>query len=126
MRDNRSPGRRRETGAKGEDIAEKHLRRLGYSIVERNYRCREGEIDIIAWQDDCLVFVEVKTRTGGGFGTPEESVTPLKQERLALLADAYIQGLGEPPEFWRIDVVGVELGSGGRVVRLEHIENVTG
>jgi len=126
MRANGSPERRRETGARGEDIAEKHLLRSGYCIVERNYRCREGELDIIAWQDDCLVFVEVRTRTGGGFGTPEESVTPLKRDRLALLADAYIQGLDEPPESWRIEVVGVELGSGGRVVRLEHIENVTG
>ena len=117
------PLTRREVGAKGEKLAEEHLKRRGYKIVERNFRCRQGEVDIIAQQGECLVFVEVRTKKSYGYGTPEESITIAKSERLISLADSYIQTLDTPPPSWRIDVVAVELTPDDKVSRLDHIEN---
>jgi len=92
-------------------------------IRERNFRSREGEIDIIAEKDDFLVFIEVRTRTSSSYGTPEESVTAQKKERLLALAEAYMEGCDDLRSSWRIDVVAVELGPKGEVSRLELIEN---
>jgi len=117
------PLTRKEVGARGEKLAVDFLKGLGYEIVERNFRCRQGELDIIARQAECLVFIEVRTRKSGDFGTPEESVTASKREKLVSLADAYIQNLGSPPLSWRIDVVAVELTADDKISRLEHIEN---
>jgi putative endonuclease len=114
---------RKEVGAKGEKLAVDFLKRRGYKILKRNFRCREGEIDIIAQHGDCLVFVEVRTKKGSGFGTPEESVTPSKQERLVSLANIYMQTCDKSPPSWRIDVIAIELASNNKVLRLEHIEN---
>lgn len=113
----------REIGALGEKIAAEHLTGLGYVIRERNFRSREGEIDIIAEKDDFLVFIEVRTRTSSSFGTPEESVTAQKKERLLALAEAYMEDRDDLPSSWRIDVVALELGPKGKVSRLELIEN---
>jgi putative endonuclease len=113
----------KEIGALGEKIAAEYVTRLGYVIRERNFRSREGEIDIIAQKDDFLVFVEVRTRRSHSFGTPEESVTAKKKERLLALAEAYIEGGDDLPHSWRIDVVALELGPDGEVSRLELIEN---
>ena len=99
------------------------LKGLGCNIVQMNFRCRQGEIDIIAQQGECLVFVEVRTRKSRDFGTPEESVTLSKREKLVSLAEVYLQTLDSPPPSWRIDVVAVELTPDDRVSRLEHIEN---
>ena len=117
------PLTRREVGARGEELAVDFLKGLGYKIVQRNFRCRQGEIDIIAQQGECLVFVEVRTKKSCDFGTPEESVTFSKRERLISLADIYLQNLDSPPPSWRIDVVAVELTPDDKVSRLEHIEN---
>jgi putative endonuclease len=114
---------RKEVGATGERLAVDFLRGLGYAIMQTNYRCRQGEIDIIARQGECLVFVEVRSKRGRGFGTPEESVTPSKKAKLIMLAEAYVQTLDSPPLSWRIDVVAVELTPHGGISRLEHIEN---
>ena len=70
--------RRRVTAALGEAAAAQYLAHVGYTIVERNYRCRTGEIDLVAWDGDQLVFVEVRTCSSARFGTPEESVTRSK------------------------------------------------
>ena len=113
----------REIGALGEKIAAEYLTRLGYVIRERNFRSREGEIDIIAEKDDFLIFIEVRTRTSSSFGTPEESVTTQKKERLLALAEAYREDRDDLPPSWRIDVVALELGPKGKVSRLELIEN---
>jgi len=110
-------------GSRGEKLAVDFLKRRGYKIIQRNFRCREGEIDIIAQQGDCLVFVEVRTKKGSRFGTPEESVTLSKREKLISLANAYLQACDNPPAWWRIDVVAVELAPDNKVSRLEHIEN---
>jgi putative endonuclease len=122
-RDSGSCQTRKEVGALGEKLAVNLLKGLGYEILQTNYRCRQGEIDIIAKQKECLVFVEVRTKKSVDFGTPEESITPAKRDKLISLANAYLQNLDIPPPLWRIDVVAVELTPEGRVHRLEHIEN---
>lgn len=115
--------KRKEIGAIGEKLAADYLKKRGYKIIQRNFRCREGEIDIIAQKGEYLVFVEVRTKRNNAFGTPEESVNLSKREKLISLANAYLQACDKLPDFWRIDVVAVELGPNNRVSRLEHIEN---
>jgi putative endonuclease len=117
------PPSRKELGALGEKLALEHLRKRGYKIRETNFRCRQGEIDIIAQQKDCLVFIEVRTRTGSDFGTPEESVTAAKKEKLVSLALAYLQTHRNLPSSWRFDVVAVELDRAGQVSRIELIQD---
>jgi putative endonuclease len=112
-----------ETGRLGEKLACDFLYRNGYDIIETNFRCREGEIDIVARQGDTLVFVEVRTRTGRGFGSPEESITPAKMHRLRTAAARYAESRFGLPESRRIDVVAIEMTAGGRVSRIELIEN---
>lgn len=112
---------RRDLGAFGERVAAAHLEAKGYRIRARNFRCREGEIDIVAEDGDCLVFVEVRTRRGDAFGTPAESVTAAKERRLLTVAKAYLQEHPDVPANQRIDVVGVEL-SRGRLQAVQHIE----
>lgn len=114
---------RRETGIFGEKLAGDFLSRNGYNIVETNYRCRQGEVDIIAWQQDTLVFIEVRTRRSPGFGSPEESITEVKKLRMQEVAAQYCQEMPEPPESWRIDVVAIQMDERGKVSRLELIEN---
>ncbi len=114
---------RRETGAQGEQIAANYLKRKGYRIRERNFRCREGEIDIVAEKGDFLVFVEVRTKTDTSFGTPEESITASKKDKLITLAQTYIETHTGLPASWRIDVVAIELDKRGEVSRLRLIKN---
>ena len=118
--------KRRDVGRLGEKLARDYLEKRGYRILETNYRCREGEIDIIAQQEDTLVFVEVRTKQSRQFGSPEESITPAKMERLRALAAHYGQTHSELPVSWRIDVVAIELDQRGQVSRLEHIEDAVG
>ena len=102
---------RTELGALGEQIAVDHLQRLGLRIVARNWRCRYGELDVIA--DDgagTIVFVEVKTRTGDGFGGVEQAVTPLKVRRIRRLAGLWLSGQDDGWAQVRIDVIGVRIG----------------
>jgi len=113
----------RATGSWGEEVARGHLERRGYRVRETNYRCPYGEIDIVAEQGGCLVFVEVRTRRSRSFGTPEESVTARKAEHLKNVAEHYLQNHGGLPAAWRIDLLAVEVGPGGRVERIAHIEN---
>lgn len=117
------PLQRKEVGALGEKLAADYLKKRGYKIIERNFRCREGEIDIIAKQGEYLVFVEVRTKKSSDFGTPEESITPIKSKRLVTLANIYLQNCSSLPQSWRIDVIAVELKPDGKLSRLEHIEN---
>lgn len=117
---------RRDSGMLGEKLALQHLRSLGYNIIETNFRCRAGEIDIVARQGDCLVFVEVRTRSGQGFGTPEESITAAKRSKLRSLALIYLETHRQLPEQWRIDVVAVELGRDRAPKRIEVIQSAVG
>ena len=88
---------RRSLGDFGERVAAAHLEANGYTIRDRNFRTREGEIDIVAEKDGCLVFIEVRARRGQGMGSPAESITPRKQERLLTVASAYLQAHPGPP-----------------------------
>ena len=94
-------------GKKGEVLARKHLKKLGYRILEQNYRCRFGEIDLIAKHNGYLVFVEVKTRSGLQFGQPSEAVTRSKRQQISKVALEYIakNDLRDSPA--RFDVVTV-------------------
>jgi len=118
--------KRRDTGIRGEELAQDFLKKRGYRILETNYRCPEGEIDIVARHKDTLVFVEVRTKSSRGFGLPEESVTPTKKERLRAAAARYQQTHDGLPQLWRIDFVAVELDRNGVLTRIELIENAVG
>jgi len=96
-------------GKYGEDLACHYLQKQGYKILERNFRIRGGEIDIIALEDKTLVYVEVKTRTSHQFGYPEEAVTPFKLRFLKKAAKFYRNARRNLPELERIDVVAVDL-----------------
>jgi putative endonuclease len=115
--------KRQTTGKLGEKIAAEFLQNKGYEIIDRNYRCPEGEIDIIASRHDTLVFVEVKTRSNRQFGTPEESITQTKMQKLRASAESFLLQHENMSENWRIDVVAIEMGPGGKVKRIEIIEN---
>jgi putative endonuclease len=115
--------KRREVGILGEKLAQDFLKNRGYDIRETNYRCPEGEIDIIARDKDNLVFVEVRTRTSQEFGSPEESITPAKMRHLRAVSSHYLQTHNDLPTSWRIDVVAVELDHKGKPSRIEVIEN---
>lgn len=98
----------RAIGKLGEDIAVKHLQKNGYTILERNFNCRFGEIDIVAQKDGYYVFVEVKSRNSRAFGTPREAVTPYKQQRIISAANYWMfnkRKLGAPVRFDVVEVV---------------------
>lgn len=103
-------------------MAAEHLTANGYDIVERNWRCQRGEVDIVAWAGSQLVFAEVKTRRGRAMGSPEEGLTRQKAQKLIELATIYVAELGREVD-WRIDLVAVELDASGRLLRCEHIPN---
>ncbi len=118
--------KRRDTGILGEKLARDFLKKQGYQILETNYRCPEGEIDIVARHKDCLVFIEVRTKKSLEFGSPEESITPAKQARMRATAAHYQQTHHDLPPQWRIDVVAIELDPKGKPSRIEIIENAVG
>lgn len=115
--------KRKDTGALGEKLAREFLKKRGYHILETNYRYPEGEVDIIARHKDSLVFVEVRTKTSLEFGSPEESITRTKRERLKAAVTRYWQTHDNLPQSWRIDFVAVELDAKGKPLRIELIEN---
>ncbi len=100
---------RHETGKIGEDLATKYLENLGYTIVERNFVAKQGEIDIIAKDKQELVFVEVKTRTNTLYGKPVEAVNEPKQKHLISTAKYYLYSKHLENEFVRLDVIEVYL-----------------
>lgn len=107
-----------QLAALGEQAAARHLASRGYRLLERNYRCPLGEIDLVALHGQTLVLVEVKARTSAQYGTPSEAITPRKRSRLARLADHYQSvRLGR---FWpcRFDLVEVEMDPTGRVLQV--------
>jgi len=114
---------RQETGHQGEQIALAFLIGLGYRLIERNWRCRSGEIDLIVTDGPVLVFVEVKARNGGGFGLPQEAVGPAKQARIRRLAQYYLQVRARDDEECRFDVVAITHPGDDRP-RIEHLKGV--
>jgi putative endonuclease len=115
---------RQELGALGEQIAVAHLTELGLRIVERNWRCRYGELDVIAADPHgTVVFVEVKTRTGEGFGGVEHAVTPRKLRRIRRLVGIWLAGQDTRWRGVRIDVIGVRIGR-ARTPEVSHLQGV--
>lgn len=110
---------RKATGRSGEDAAVQYLEKMGYTILERNYRLRIGEVDIIARDKEYLVFLEVKTRRSTRFGSPFEAVDMRKQQQIVKVAAAYVRGREIPVRF---DAVAVHL-NGQHVVRVEVLKN---
>lgn len=118
--------RRKPLGAAGEALAASHLTGEGYAVLEKNWRCRLGEIDIIAAKDGMLVFVEVRTRSAaslGSFGTPLESITLRKRLTIRHCAQLYVQRHPEQPGRIRFDCIGVVLAGDGTPVRFEHVQD---
>lgn len=97
----------REAGARGEARAARALRARGYRIVEQNFRCRSGEIDIVARDGDALVFVEVRTRRSDRFGSAIETISAAKQKQVVRVARAYLAARRLSPAACRFDVVGI-------------------
>ena len=114
-----------QLGAMGEALAVDHLTRLGLRILHRNWRCRYGELDVIACDDAtrAVVFVEVKTRTGDGYGGLEHAVTPRKVRRLRRLAGLWLAGQDERWSAIRIDVIGVRVGR-RRTPEIMHLQAI--
>ncbi len=117
------PSERARRGSQGEELARRALLDKGYTVLECNYRCRWGEVDIVAQTGAQLVFVEVRTRTGNAYGTPEESVTAAKAQRLIDTAQTYLQERDCESASWRIDLVAVRMRPNGQALRIDHLEN---
>lgn len=124
MTEQKKQNGRRQLGQWGESVAAHHLEAKGYQIVARNWRCRHGEIDLIAQAGKTLVFAEVKTRRGRAFGTPEEGVSPRKLRKLFELGQHYLLEKDLDDIEWRIDLVAVELDNRGKLLRCDHIPNI--
>ncbi len=101
---------RKELGKKGEELALRFLKKRGYRVVEKNYVCKMGEMDIIAREKDTWVFIEVKTRTSTLFGPPQLAVNPSKQRQLSKVALNYIKEKHQEDVKARFDVVAILLG----------------
>ena len=115
-----------EVGRIGERIALHHLEGKGYRIMDANYQCRWGEVDLIARDGSVWVFVEVRTRRSVESGSPEESITPSKARRLTLTAQDFLrQRVAACANLeWRIDLVAIRLGPNRRVLSVNHLENI--
>jgi putative endonuclease len=118
---------RQALGRRGEALAAEKLAGRGYTLVDRNYRCAAGELDLVTRCAEVWVFVEVRTRRGRAHGTPEESLTPRKRGHLVAAAQTYLQDHGLHDVPWRIDLVAVEFSPAGELLRVDVVENaVTG
>ncbi len=113
------------TGDYGEDLACKYLQKLGYKILERNYRIRGGEIDIVCKENDTLVFVEAKTRYSHEFGLPSESMTFWKIKALLKTAKFYIQKINWGEKEYRLDFISVDFTNSRENPQIELIKNIT-
>ena len=119
-----------EIGRRGEDVAVAHLEAAGYRVLDRNYRFGREEVDVVAFQPTpandggMIVFVEVKARSGDGFGAPEAAVDAAKQKAILRVAEAYLHERRLIPSPTRFDVIAVRFGRGAPEV--EHFENAFG
>jgi putative endonuclease len=117
------PDSRKELGAKGEKLAAGFLKRKGYKILQRNYRCKLGEVDIVAEKDKTLVFVEVRTQQTEKFGPPQYSVNSSKRSHISRVALFYIKEKRLVEQSCRFDVIAITFSPGSRKPSIEHIEN---
>ena len=114
---------RHDLGLTGERLAAEHFERLGYDILARRHRTRFGELDLVAADDDTIVFVEVKTRRSGG--EPWDAITAGKCQQVRRMAAAWLAQVTDRPRrvALRFDAVGVVLDARGELVRLDHLED---
>ncbi len=110
-----APTARQGLGRTGERLAAEALVSKGYCILERNFRCRLGEIDLVAEDEQDLIFVEVKARRGVSFGLPEDALTIRKRRKLMEVASYYLDLHTCSERSWRIDVVAVQFSSNGKL-----------
>lgn len=116
------PARSAAVGASGERIAVHLLEHAGYVVLDRNWRCRGGELDLVALDGDVLVCVEVRVRTGVAHGSAAESVTGAKGRRVLLAAAAYVDAHPEHADrAVRVDVIALTLDRGGRLIETLHL-----
>ena len=113
---------RRTQGAAGEDLAVQYLRKHGFKILDRNYRAHRGEIDIVAKEKKDYVFVEVKARRSGFFGSPEEAVTPEKEIHIRSAAEEYCAKHSLEDRPCRFDVIAIE--GEGEKMQIRHLRDV--
>jgi putative endonuclease len=111
-------GEKKELGRRGEELAAQYLRRNGYELIQRNYVCKMGEMDIIAKEKDTLVFIEVKTRTSTTFGPPQLAVNPKKQLQMSKVALYFLKEKKLENAKARFDVVAILLGPKGEEIEL--------
>jgi putative endonuclease len=109
---------RKELGKKGEELALRFLKKNGYRVIEKNYVCKMGEMDIIAKEKDTLVFIEVKTRTSNTFGPPQLAVNPKKQSQMSKVALYFLKEKKLEDVKARFDVVAILLGPKGEEIEL--------
>lgn len=122
MTDRRTP--RKRLGDFGEDHAAHLLAGCGHRILARGWRCAAGEIDLVTLDGEELVFVEVRTRRGERYGTPEESIAGAKAARLLRLGDHFLQAHpAHEYRIWRVDLVAIVLDRAGRLIRVAHHPN---
>lgn len=114
-----------QTGNYGEDLACDYLKKLGYKILERNYRIRGGEIDLVCKDGEYLVFVEVKTRHSHEYGLPSESITPWKIKALLKTARFYVQKVKWGDKGYRLDLVTVDFTDDIENPKIEIIKDIT-
>lgn len=107
-------------GRKGEELAVKYLLNKGYEILARNYRCKIGELDVVARHAQTLIFIEVRSSSSLAFGWPHESVNNKKKAKLRLVAQYYIQSncINLPVRF---DVIGISFSTDGQLRKIEHV-----
>lgn len=113
------------TGNLGEDLACEYLKKQGYKILERNYRIRGGEIDIVAMDKNYLVFVEVKARLSHEYGKPAESMTPWKIKYLIKTAKFYVNRINWGSRPYRLDFIGIDYADDRDNPTIELIKNIT-
>lgn len=115
-------GRRKTLGNAGERLAARYLEEHGLRIIDRQWRGKSGEVDLVALDGEILVIVEVKTRRGRSFGEAEEAVDDAKAERLLTLGEEYTASHPEHRQrYWRVDLVAITLDNDGRLARLTHL-----
>jgi len=115
---------KKELGIKGENMAADYLKKMGYEILDKNFRKREGEIDLIAEDPETkeIAFIEVKTRKNSNFGYPEEAVDGEKAEKMTEVANAWLDIKEKLNNSWRIDIIAIELEFSPP--KITHIKNI--
>jgi putative endonuclease len=115
---------KKEEGMEGEKLAAGYLEDLGYSILDKNFHTRYGEIDLIARDNNGeIIFVEVKTRRAKSFGYPEEAVDERKIKKMLKTANIWLDGKNQLDSEWRMDIISIEMDSG--TPKITHIQNIT-